>query len=109
MRLFPHGRIRSAVFIAFVPVVFLIPAWIWVGIWGGTQLLLTVRALADDAIAGGGVAYAAHAGGIIAGLLLAGLFKNDAVYEEQKATRAANKDFENKGPIQFPLLHMMRK
>ncbi|GAA5071255.1 rhomboid family intramembrane serine protease [Roseibacterium beibuensis] len=64
--LFPRARIDVLVIIVVIFKVFTIPAWLMLGIWFGLQL---VNGLAMD-VAGGGVAYWAHAGGFIAGLVL---------------------------------------
>jgi membrane associated rhomboid family serine protease len=64
--MFPRARIDVLVIIVFIFKVFTIPAWLMLGIWFGLQL---VNGLAMD-VAGGGVAYWAHAGGFLAGLLL---------------------------------------
>jgi hypothetical protein len=54
------------VIIIFLIKIFTIPAWLMLGIWFGLQL---VNGLAMD-VAGGGVAYWAHAGGFVAGVVL---------------------------------------
>ena len=35
---FPRGKIKTAVFLWIIPVTFMVPAWIWIGIWIGSQL-----------------------------------------------------------------------
>jgi len=64
--MFPKARIDVLVLIIVLPKIFTIPAWLMLGIWFGLQL---VNGLAMD-VAGGGVAYWAHAGGFIAGVIL---------------------------------------
>src|SRR6056297_3499505 len=64
--MFPRARIDVLVIIIFLIKIFTIPAWLMLGIWFGLQL---VNGLSMD-VAGGGVAYWAHAGGFIAGVLL---------------------------------------
>jgi membrane associated rhomboid family serine protease len=64
--MFPRARIDVLVIIVFLIRIFTIPAWLMLGIWFGLQL---VNGLAMD-VAGGGVAYWAHAGGFAAGVLL---------------------------------------
>jgi membrane associated rhomboid family serine protease len=64
--MFPRARIDVLVIIVFLIKVFTIPAWLMLGIWFGLQL---VNGLAMD-VAGGGVAYWAHAGGFVAGVVL---------------------------------------
>ncbi|MDG3040705.1 rhomboid family intramembrane serine protease [Roseicyclus marinus] len=63
---FPRARIDVLVIIVFLIRVFTIPAWLMLGLWFGLQL---VNGLSMD-VAGGGVAYWAHAGGFVAGVLL---------------------------------------
>jgi len=64
--LFPKARIDILfIFIVFFKI-FTVPAWVVLGIWFGVQLF---NGIGDD-ITGGGVAYWAHAGGFLAGLLL---------------------------------------
>ncbi|MGE0026411.1 MAG: rhomboid family intramembrane serine protease [Thermoleophilia bacterium] len=64
--LYPRVRVWTVVLpLFFLP--FKLPAWIWLLIYLGLQLLY----LGDDATAGGGgVAYMAHIGGFIAGAVL---------------------------------------
>jgi membrane associated rhomboid family serine protease len=64
--MFPKARIDVLVIIIFLIKIFTIPAWLMLGFWFALQL---VNGLAMD-VAGGGVAYWAHAGGFLAGLVL---------------------------------------
>ncbi len=64
--MFPRARIDVLVIIIFLIKIFTIPAWLMLGIWFGLQL---VSGLAME-VAGGGVAYWAHAGGFAAGVVL---------------------------------------
>jgi membrane associated rhomboid family serine protease len=50
-----------------------VPAWVAIGIWFGFQLISGLGVLGDGS-AQGGVAYAAHIGGFIAGLVLIKFF-----------------------------------
>jgi membrane associated rhomboid family serine protease len=59
------------VFIFFLPILQL-PAWVVIGAWFVLQLFEGVLSL--GAAAGGGVAFFAHVGGFVAGLLLVSLF-----------------------------------
>ena len=66
--LYPKARIETFVFYNVVP----IPAWAFLGIWMGMQFLgLGAHETGD----GGGIAYAAHLGGLFAGLGLVFLFR----------------------------------
>lgn len=65
--MFPRARIDVLVILVVFVRVFTIPAWLMLGLWFGLQL---VSGLSMDLV-GGGVAYWAHAGGFVAGVLLA--------------------------------------
>jgi len=64
--LFPNNRVKVLLFRVFTTV----PAWIALGIWIGYQLLLGFLTPPGT----GGVAYAAHIGGFVAGLALIKVF-----------------------------------
>ncbi|MEJ6389400.1 rhomboid family intramembrane serine protease [Gymnodinialimonas ulvae] len=64
--MFPRARIDVLVILVVFIKVFTIPAWLMLGLWFGLQL---VSGLQMDLV-GGGVAYWAHAGGFVAGVLL---------------------------------------
>lgn len=65
--MFPRARIDVLVILVIIFKIFTIPAWLMLGLWFGLQL---VSGLSMDAL-GGGVAYWAHAGGFVAGVVLA--------------------------------------
>jgi membrane associated rhomboid family serine protease len=64
--MFPKARIDVLVILVVFIKVFTIPAWLMLGLWFGLQL---VSGLQMDLV-GGGVAYWAHAGGFVAGVVL---------------------------------------
>ncbi|MEJ6394201.1 rhomboid family intramembrane serine protease [Gymnodinialimonas sp. 2305UL16-5] len=64
--MFPRARIDVLVILFIFIRIFTIPAWLMLGLWFGLQL---VSGLSMDLV-GGGVAYWAHAGGFIAGVVL---------------------------------------
>lgn len=64
--MFPKARVDVLVVIVVFFRIFPIPAWIVLGIWFGIQLFSGASTAAE----GGGVAYWAHAGGFVAGLLM---------------------------------------
>ncbi|SDI56153.1 rhomboid family intramembrane serine protease [Lutimaribacter saemankumensis] len=64
--LFPRARVDVLVIIVFFIRIFPIPAWVMLGLWFGLQLFNGVGADLN----GGGVAYWAHAGGFVIGLVL---------------------------------------
>jgi len=69
---FPAARVRSLVFLGFFVTVISLPAWIVLGFWFVLQFFSA--AISGMGEATGGVAYFAHVGGFIAGMLLIGLF-----------------------------------
>jgi membrane associated rhomboid family serine protease len=71
MRLFPFSQIVVVVPILFLPLFFEVPAMLFAGLWFVLQAL---GAAADwsTSFAGGGIAWWAHIGGFIAGVILAG-------------------------------------
>ena len=68
--LFPHRKVNAIV----LRMVTTIPAWAAIGIWFAFQLVNGLGLLGEGSQEGGGVAYAAHVGGFVAGLLLVKLF-----------------------------------
>lgn len=74
--LYPHARVLTVVFIIFFFTIIEIPALILLGIWFVMQFLPAFGQLAlpEAGGQGGGVAYFAHVGGFIFGLLAIKLF-----------------------------------
>ncbi len=71
--LFPHARVQTLITLGwFIRIVYL-PAWLLLIFWIGLQLLNQALDPVDPR--GGGVAYAAHIGGFVAGLALIPLFR----------------------------------
>ncbi len=69
---FPGSRVITFVPVFFLPWFVEIPSFIYLGFWFISQLFSGVAALATvSGVAGGGVAWWAHIGGFVAGLLLA--------------------------------------
>jgi membrane associated rhomboid family serine protease len=72
--LYPGAKVQTLVFIKLM----WLPAAIFLGLWFVMQLMSSV---APQAEGGGGVAFWAHIGGFIAGLLLIKLFENKQLVE----------------------------
>ncbi len=70
--LYPRARVWTAVFLLFFFRLLYIPAGVILGYWFLIQLLSGSMAGMQDA---GGVAFWAHIGGFVSGMLLVGLFK----------------------------------
>ena len=63
---FPRNRVVVWAFFTMIAV----PAWLMIGFWAAEQFLATVGSVARTEQTTGGVAYAAHAGGFVAGVIL---------------------------------------
>ena len=69
--MFPKGRVRVLQYSRVMEV----PALIAIGLWFALQLFSGIGSVADTTQTGGGVAYMAHIGGFVAGLMLGFLFR----------------------------------
>jgi membrane associated rhomboid family serine protease len=67
--LYPRARIVTLIFIVFFATLIELPAWILLGFWFVIQALSAAGSLAEPIGGGGGVAYFAHVGGFVFGLL----------------------------------------
>jgi len=72
---YPRDQIRTLILFGFFFRVAFIPSAIWIGVWFLIQLFSEVGSVADVK-AGGGVAYMAHVGGFIFGMVTARIFEN---------------------------------
>jgi membrane associated rhomboid family serine protease len=75
--LFPHARVITVIFIVFFFTIVELPAVLILGFWFIQQILFGYFDLSDPAGGGGGVAYFAHIGGFVFGLLLIRAFVGD--------------------------------
>ena len=82
--LYPGSRIRTWILLV------RIPAWIFLGLWFLYQLIEAGLGLFSASANGGGVAFFAHVGGFIFGLLIARLLARaeQAAPEEQRRSMA---------------------
>ena len=71
--MYPRARVVTLVFIIFLFTILELPAIFFLGIWFAEQLFFGALTTANT-VAGGGVAYWAHVGGFVAGLLLIRIF-----------------------------------
>jgi membrane associated rhomboid family serine protease len=72
--LFPTARVITLVPVFFLPLIFEIPAVFYLAVWFASQLFSGTLSLADTEYHGG-VAWWAHVGGFVAGMVLLPLFK----------------------------------
>ena len=72
--LYPHARIYTLLFLGFFVTTIQLKAWVMLGYWIVLQILSGLPSLAG-ANRGGGVAFFAHIGGFVAGLVFVKLFE----------------------------------
>ncbi len=85
--LYPRARVITLVFIILFFTVLELPALVVLGLWFLLQLFYGAADLAQPVGAGGGVAYFAHIGGFVFGLLLIKVFANRIHYDYDAAHR----------------------
>jgi rhomboid family protein len=85
-RLYPRARVVTLVFIVIIFTVVTLPALLVLGVWFLLQLLPAFTSPGDVG-GGGGVAYFAHIGGFLFGLILIKLFANDVREDYDRAYR----------------------
>jgi membrane associated rhomboid family serine protease len=79
--LYPKARIHTLFFFVFFIRVVPLPAWVLLGYW---MVLQIGGSFATTAAGGGGVAYGAHVGGFLAGLLLVVPFRNRKLVDAKR-------------------------
>jgi len=70
--LYPASHVRTLIPLGFLYWAARVPAWIFIGLWFLLQLFSGIASISDAT--SGGVAYSAHVGGFVTGLLLVHLF-----------------------------------
>jgi membrane associated rhomboid family serine protease len=74
--LYPHARVITVIFIIFFFTILELPALLVLGLWFLQQVAFGYFDLANPTGGGGGVAYFAHIGGFVFGLVAIKLFAN---------------------------------
>ncbi len=82
--LFPKARVVTIIFIVFFFTILELPALVILGFWFIQQALFGYFDLASGAARGGGVAYFAHIGGFVFGLLAIKLFADERKRRRQE-------------------------
>ena len=104
--LFPHVRVFTLVTLGFFYTTVALPAWVMLIYWMGLQFLGTLARAGGE---GGGVAFWAHIGGFVAGVILAKLFaRRDALGRIASTTGARgdkSRGSENRIGTQVPGTH----
>lgn len=72
--LYPRARVVTVVFVILLFTIVELPAWLLLGLWFAEQALVGATSLGDVAGESGSVAYFAHVGGFLFGLLAIRLF-----------------------------------
>jgi membrane associated rhomboid family serine protease len=85
--LYPRARVVTVVFIIIFFTVITVPAMLVLGFWILLQLFLGVNDLGSQAGGEGGVAYFAHIGGFVFGLIAIKLFANRVHEDYERAHR----------------------
>lgn len=80
--LYPNARVQTLVILGFYITTIALPAWVMLGYWFLLQLLGGLPALGGGT---GGVAFWAHIGGFLAGLLLVGVLHKPAYLAAHRA------------------------
>jgi rhomboid family protein len=83
---YPRDRIKTLLLLGWFITVTVIPAAVLIGIWFLLQLLSQIGSVAE-AQSGGGVAYLAHVGGFIFGVITAKLFESRRRIAAQSLSR----------------------
>ena len=74
--LYPRVRVHMFTWLVIYPLRFRMPAWLMLGYWFFLQVVGGLPMLEEES---GGVAFWAHAGGFVAGMMLVFLFRNAAL------------------------------
>jgi membrane associated rhomboid family serine protease len=82
--LFPRARVATVIFIVFFFTILELPALLFLVIWFLQQVLFGYFDLTDPTGGGGGVAYFAHIGGFVFGLVAVKLFADRRRVERQR-------------------------
>ena len=86
--LYPRARVVTLLFIVIFFTVVELPALAVLGLWFLLQALYGASEVAQPVAGEGGVAYFAHIGGFLFGLLVIKLFANDVHEDYERAHRA---------------------
>jgi membrane associated rhomboid family serine protease len=89
LMLFPRARVVTVVFIVFFFTVLELPAIFFLGVWIVQQVLFGYFDLSDPTGDGGGVAYFAHIGGFLFGLMAVKVFADERRRRRQLERAAA--------------------
>jgi len=83
--LFPRVRVQTLLILGFLARMIEVPAWGMLGYWFGLQVVMGLPSLGSEA---GGVAFWAHVGGFVAGVVLMYVFRDPKLVAAHKAATA---------------------
>jgi len=86
--LYPRAAVHTLFIFIFIIRIIPIPAWVMLGYW----MLLQVASSAVTPAGGGGVAYGAHIGGFLAGIVLIFLFRNPKLVAAKRGKVKLSRD-----------------
>ncbi|ACZ39212.1 rhomboid family intramembrane serine protease [Sphaerobacter thermophilus] len=92
--MYPGGLVRVLVVLGFFITVVMVPAVIMIGLWFLLQLLSGLATLGIETQQTGGVAFWAHVGGFVTGLVLVWVFRDPKAVERQRAARRGYRAFQ---------------
>jgi len=92
--LYPGGLVRTLAFFGWIPILFYLPAVLLIGLWFVLQFFAGIASLGVETAPTGGVAYWAHIGGFLAGMLLVWFFRQPGRVARQRAARRAHRPFQ---------------
>jgi membrane associated rhomboid family serine protease len=78
---FPHDRIRTILFLGFFFTISFVPTILLIGFWFLMQLFSEVGTLINRKVGAGGIAYMAHVGGFVFGIVLMQILKFSRKHE----------------------------
>lgn len=95
--LYPTALVRVLVWFGFFVTVLMVPAIIVIGVWFLLQLLSGVATLGvQTQQTGGGVAFWAHVGGFVTGVVLVWIFRNPSAVERQRLAQRNYRAFQRR-------------
>jgi membrane associated rhomboid family serine protease len=89
MVLYPRVRVQTLIFLLIYIRVLALPAWVLLGYWFFLQVAGGSVALRAE---GGGVAFWAHVGGFVAGVVLVKMFERPKLVEAKRAGRTLTRE-----------------
>jgi membrane associated rhomboid family serine protease len=92
--LYPGGLVRTLAFLGWIPILFYLPAVILIGLWFILQFFAGIASLGVETAPTGGIAYWAHIGGFVTGMLLVWFFRQPERVARQRAARRAHRAFQ---------------